>query len=278
MPHDQLPSNPFVRAVDLPDHAIHLATAALLIARDAYPDLDINRYLAELDEMAGGVRPRIEAATSPDEIIEILNRYLFDELGFIGNREDYYNPRNSFLNDVLDRRIGIPITLSVVYIEIGRRLGLPIYGIGLPGHFIVRFEGAEPAFIDPFNGGERLTEADCQQRLREIFGAPVAFRSEWLAPVSNRQILTRILYNLKGVYIRNEELERAIPVVEKILIVNPDTHRELRDLGSLHGMLGNYGEALIYLQQYLAHRPDAPDADAVRRHMKRLITQIARWN
>lgn len=278
MPHDQLPTNPFARAVDRPDHAIHLAEAALLIAQDEYPNLDIHQYLGTLEEMATIARLRIQGAKGPDEIIEALNSHLFVELGFTGNLEDYYNPRNSFLNDVLDRRTGIPITLSVVYIEIGRRLNLPIQGVGLPGHFIVRYDGAEPAFIDPFNGGERLTEVDCRQRLGEIFGAPIAFRSEWLAPVGNRQILTRILHNLKGIYIRKEELRRAIPVVEKILTLNPDAYEELRDLGSLHGMLGSYGEALIYLQQYLVHLPDAPDAEAVKRHMQRLVARIARWN
>ncbi|MFQ5856993.1 MAG: SirB1 family protein [Anaerolineae bacterium] len=278
MPHDQLTSNPFARAVDRPDSTIRLARAALLIAQDEYPSLDVDHYLAELDRMAETARPRIETAGGPDDIIEVLNDHLFSELGFVGNREDYYNPRNSFLNDVLERRTGIPITLSVVYIEVGRRLDLPIQGVGLPGHFIVRYDGAEPAFIDPFNAGERLTEADCRQRLDAIYGAPVAFRSEWLVPVSNRQILIRMLYNLKGIYVRNKDHRRAIPIVEKLLILNPDAHQELRDLGSLHGMLGNYGEALIYLQQYLVHRPDAPDGDTVQSHMKRLIAQIARWN
>ncbi|RME43993.1 MAG: hypothetical protein D6791_14230 [Chloroflexi bacterium] len=278
MPHDRPPSNPFARAIDRPDSLINLAQAALLIARDEYPDLDVDQYLTKLDEMSEMVRPRVETAGNSDEIIDVLNEYLIGELGFAGNHEDYYNPRNSFLNEVIDRRTGIPITLSVIYIELGRRLGLPIHGIGLPGHFIVRYDGASPAFIDPFNGGERLTEADCQQRLHEIFGGPVSLRSAWLVPVSNRQILTRILYNLKGIYVRDEEFRRAIPVVKKILILNPDAHQELRDLGSLHGMLGDYGEALIYLQQYLVHRPHAPDAEAVQSHMKRLMSQIARWN
>ena len=278
MPHDQLPHSPFARAVDRPDDAIDLARAALLIALDEYPTLDVDGYLAQLDQMAAAVRLRLEGAGAPDAIIGTLNGYLFDELGFSGNRLDYYNPRNSFLNDVLDLRTGIPITLSVVYIEIGRRLNLPIRGVGLPGHFIVRYDGARPAFIDPFNGGERLTEADCWERLHEIFGTPVAFRAEWLVPVGNRQILARLLYNLKGIYVRNKEHRRAVPVVEKILTLNPRAFQELRDLGSLHGMVGNYGEALIYLQQYLIHRPDAPDADAVQEHMKRLMTQIARWN
>lgn len=278
MPHDQLPSDPFARAVDRPDHTIDLARAALLIARDEYPELNIAHYLARLDEMAETVHPRVRIAGEPDEIIDALNDFLFQELHFVGNRTDYYNPRNSFLNDVLDRRTGIPITLSVVYIEVSRRLQLPVHGVGLPGHFIVRYEGAEPAFIDPFDGGERLTRQDCQRRLHQIFGAPVAFRDAWLDPVSNRQILTRILHNLKGAYVREEDFHRAIPVVEKILVLNPRAYAELRDLGSLHGLVGNYSDALIYLEQYLVHRPDAPDSDAVWSHMRRLMTQIARWN
>lgn len=278
MPHDQLPSDPFARAVARPDPAINLAEAALLIARAEYPDLDIDKYLGMLDQMAEAIRPQVGIASDPDEIIRILQSYLAGELGFAGNREDYYNPRNSFLNDVLERRTGIPITLSVVYIEVGRRLDLPIDGIGLPGHFIVRYNDAQPPFLDPFNHGERLTEADCRQRLREIYGAPVAFRSEWLESVSNRQILTRMLHNLKGIYVRQEDFKRAIPVVEKILVLNPDAYAELRDLGSLHGMAGNLSDALIYLQQYLVHEPSAPDVDKVRDQMRRLMSQIARWN
>ncbi len=278
MPHDQLPSDPFARAVHQPDRAIDLARAALLIARDQYPDLDIDHYVDKLDRMAEAVRLNIAAESNHNENAEILNRYLFDELGFAGNRQDYYNPHNSFLNYVLEHRTGIPITLSVVYIEVGRRLHLPIQGVGLPGHFIVRYDGATPAFIDPFNAGERLTEVDCQQRLHAIFGAPVAFRAEWLEPVGKRQILTRMLHNLKGIYVRREDFGRAIPIVEKILTLNPDAYTELRDLGSLHGMAGNYGDALIYLQQYLAHRPDAPDVDSVQSQMRRLTTRMARWN
>lgn len=279
MPHDQPSDDPFARAVNVADEAIDLARVALLIARDEYPDLDIQAYLTRLDTMAGQLAPRLQGITRAEDAIRILNAYLFDELGFRGNREDYYSPRNSFLNDVLDRRLGIPITLSLIYIEMGRRLGLPVRGVALPGHFIVRYDGAAPApFIDPFNRGARLTALDCHQRLMEIYGAPVAFRDEWLQPVGNRHILTRMLYNLKGIYVRRGDARRAIPVVRKLLLLNPDAHEELRDLGSLHGMQGNYGEALIYLQQYLVHRPDASDAEAVQSHMQRLIAQIARWN
>lgn len=278
MPHDQLPDDPFVRAIDRPDARIDVARAALLVARDEYPGLDVAGYLQRLRAMAETVRPRIERADGPDAAIDTLNDYLFGELGFTGNRDDYYDPRNSFLNEVIDRRTGIPITLSVVYMHVAHLAGLHIRGVSLPGHFIVRYEEADPKFIDPFNAGERLTETDCWHRLLEIFGTPIRFRREWLAPVGNRQILTRILYNLKSIYVRREQIQRAIPVVEKILALNPDAAQELRDLGSMHGMVGNYGDALIYLQQYLLHQPDASDAQTVQLHMKRLITRIARWN
>jgi regulator of sirC expression with transglutaminase-like and TPR domain len=276
--HDRLPEDPFVRAVDQPDSRIDLARAALLVARDEYPGLDVDGYLQRLQAMAEIVRPRISLTHDPDQAIDTLNEFVFRELGFTGNRDDYYNPRNSFLNQVIDRRTGIPITLSVVYMEIGHRVGLPLRGVSLPGHFIVRYAEAQPQFIDPFNAGERLTETDCWHRLLEIFGTPIKFRREWLEPVGNRQILTRMLYNLKSIYIRQEQIRRAIPVVEKILALNPDAAQELRDLGSMHGMLGNYGDALIYLQQYLVYQPDASDAQTVQIHMKRLLTRIARWN
>lgn len=278
MPHDQLPEDPFVRAVDQPDSRIDLARAALLVARDEYPDLDVEGYLQRLRDTAEALRPHIKLAGDPNQAIETLNEFVFGELGFTGNRDDYYDPRNSFLNEVIERRTGIPITLSVIYMELGHLVGLSIRGVSLPGHFIVRHEEAHPKFIDPFNGGERLTEIDCWHRLLEIFGTPIKFRREWLAPVSNRQILTRMLHNLKSIYVRREQIHRAIPVVEKILALNPDAAQELRDLGSMHGMLGNYGDALIYLQQYLVHQPDASDAQTVQIHMKRLMTRIARWN
>ena len=278
LPHDQAPTELFASAVDLPDHLINLADAALLIAQDAYPTLDRGHYLTVLDQMAEAVRARAPMPNTPDQMVDVINHYLFGELGFTGNRADYYNPRNSFLNDVIECRTGIPITLSLLYIEIGRRLGLPIHGIGLPGHFIVRYEGAEPAYIDPFNGGERLTAADCQHRLLQIFGTSVPLQATWLTPVTNRQILTRMLYNLKGIYVRQEVYQRAVAVVEKILVLNPDAYEEMRDLGSLHGLLGNFGDALIYLQRYLTYRPHAPDAEMVQTHIKRLASQIARWN
>jgi len=263
----------------VPDERIDLAKAALLIARDEYPNLDIPAYLHRLETMAAELAERLAGATDADTVIPTLNAYLFDELGFRGNQVDYYNPRNSFLNDVLDRRLGIPITLSLIYIELGRRLGLPIHGVALPGHFIVRFEGADPApFIDPFYRGARLTALDCHQRLMEVYGAPVAFQEKWLQPVGNRHILTRMLYNLKGIYVRKGDVQRAIRVVRKLLVLNPSIYEELRDLGSLLGMAGDYSEAVVRLQQYLAHRPDAPDADAVRGHIQRMIAQIARWN
>lgn len=279
MSHHQPLDDPFAEAVAVADEAIDLARAALLIARDEYPELDIWVYLSRLDGMADQVAPHLQDSTPTDEVIQTLNAYLFEELGFRGNREDYYDPRNSFLNDVLDRRLGIPITLSLVYIELGRRLGLPIRGVALPGHFIVRYEGATSApFIDPFNQGARLTPLECQQRLVEIYGTPVALRAEWLEPVGNRHILTRMLYNLKGIYVRQGDAQRAIPVVRKLLLLNPQAHEELRDLGSLHGMLGRYSTALMYFQRYLDARPDAPDAEAVRNHMEHMIAQIARWN
>src|SRR2546425_5827277 len=163
----------FAALLDLPDGAIDLGHASLLIAREEYPDLDIGSYLARLDEMAGEIRRRLKGKEGAKSQIAHLNRLLFEEMGFRGNREEYDDPRNSFLNDVLDRRVGIPITLSTVYLEVGRRIGCRLAGVAFPGHFLVRHTGREAMpdiLIDPFNRGQILTEKECQALLMGRYG------------------------------------------------------------------------------------------------------------
>ncbi|MCH8185196.1 MAG: transglutaminase family protein [Chloroflexi bacterium] len=197
---------------------IDLAQMALLIAAAEYPDLDVKEELRALDSLAAGASRSLGEETDPLARVNRLSEYLFDEVGFRGNREDYYDPRNSFLNEVLSRRLGIPITLSLVYIEVGKRLGVPLVGVGMPGHFMVRINsGEEGLMIDPFHRGILLSEKECAQRLQEVAGAGVPWDRSYLAPVSNRGLIERILLNLRGIYGRRHDQPRALRAAEWLL-------------------------------------------------------------
>ena len=232
----------FYREIQQPDANIDLAAAALYIAQEAYPQLDPQAYLNALDVMAAEAREHLPAENYPLKIIQALNRYLFDDLKFSGNSLDYYNPRNSFLNEVIDRRIGIPITLSLVYLEIAKRLDFPMAGVGMPGHFLIRPMFEEMAvFVDPFNQGEILFEEDCQARLQKMFEASVQMQSEFLQPIQSKLLLARILTNLKIIYLGREEIPKALGAIERILLLFPDNQRELRDRGLLYYHTGRVG-------------------------------------
>jgi regulator of sirC expression with transglutaminase-like and TPR domain len=239
-----------------------LAHAALFIARIEYPRLDIEPYLTELDRMGDAARRRIErhidqtGDASTLSCIRAFNGYLFDEMRFVGNRERYEDPRNSCLNEVLDRRTGIPITLSVVYMEVGRRAGLRIDGINFPGHFLVRCpDAADRAgggpIVDPFHGGALLSEHDCRRMLQKHVGTEVAFNKSLLAPATRPQIVVRMLLNLKRIYVHMRSFPQARDVTELLLAVTPSALSELRDRGLLAYHLNDVTGALRDLQTYL---------------------------
>jgi regulator of sirC expression with transglutaminase-like and TPR domain len=229
----------FTEAVSGPENRLDLGRAALFIAGEAYPGLDILRYIAKLEAMAAAVRPGVTTTDAPILKIEHLNTYLFEERGFRGNTQEYYDPRNSFLNDVIDRRLGIPITLSVVYMEVGRRVGMPLQGVGMPGHFILKYaDSEEDIYIDPFNRGRILSHEACEELLHDVYGEPVPFQETFLAPVSKKQILSRILMNLKAIYIQTKDYLRALSVVERQLIIQPDTEQEVKDRAALRHLIG----------------------------------------
>src|SRR3989454_12535336 len=200
-----------------------LARAAFAIARIAYPDLDPAPYLRQLDDLAAAVRPRLYPQASPEAAVTELAGYLFRECGFRGNREEYYDPRNSYLNDVLERRLGIPITLSVVLIETGARLGLPIEGVGFPGHFLVRLAGNRgPLLLDPFFGGREIGEQELLARYRAAAGADArALPPDALAPTGTPAILTRMLRNLLRVYLEQKDHAHALAAAELVLVLVP---------------------------------------------------------
>jgi regulator of sirC expression with transglutaminase-like and TPR domain len=228
----------FIEAVTGPENRLDLARAALLIASEQYPGLDILRYVAKLEVMAAAVRPAVTTTDDPTLKIEYLNAYLFEERGFRGNAEEYYDPRNSFLNDVVDRRLGIPITLSIVYMEVGRRVGMPLQGVGMPGHFIMQYaEPEEDIYIDPFNKGRILSRQACEELIQQLYGEPVPFQETFLAPVSKKQILARMLMNLKAIYIHTKDYLKALSVVERLLIIQPDAEQEMKDRAALRNLI-----------------------------------------
>jgi regulator of sirC expression with transglutaminase-like and TPR domain len=228
----------FVDAVSAAENRLDLGRTTLLIAGEEYPGLDILRYVAKLEAMAAAVRPGVSTTDDPLRKIQHLNRYLFEERGFRGNTQEYYDPRNSFLNDVLDRRLGIPITLSVVYMEVGRRVGVPLQGIGMPGHFIMKYADVEgDIYIDAFSKGRILSRSACEELLQDVFGEPVPFEETFLAPVSKKQILSRILMNLKAIYLHTKDYLKALSVVERQLIIQPNTEQEVKDRTALRNLI-----------------------------------------
>jgi regulator of sirC expression with transglutaminase-like and TPR domain len=263
----------FAEIVAAPDDQVDLAEAALLMARAEYPALDVDLYLRRMEDLAASVAER--GARDPLARVAALNGVLFEEEGFRGNVDDYYDPRNSFLNDVLDRRTGIPITLSTLYIEVGRRAGVAVFGVGLPGHFVVRAEGR---LVDPFHGGVFLTEADCQGRLDRIYGGRVKLDERMLAPCDRKAILARTLRNLKAIYAKAEDHARALAVVDLLIGLEPAALEERRDRALLYAALDCYGLAAGELEDYLREAGDVPGAGPLRQRAAELRARAARVN
>jgi regulator of sirC expression with transglutaminase-like and TPR domain len=264
----------FYQEINQPDAQINLAASALYIAQEEYPDLEVAAYLNALDVMATEVEERLPVERYPLRMLQSLNQYFYDDLGYTGNTSDYYDPRNSFLNDVIDRRTGIPITLSLVYLEVAGRLDFPMVGVNMPGHFLIRPEFQDAGiFVDTFNRGEILFEQDCEERLAQIYGRPVQLQPRFTEAVSSRQLLTRMLTNLKFIYLNRKDLSRALAAVERILLLFPDAPMELRDRGLLYYQLGYLSKASQDLEIYLAMLPNAADADAIRRLLEQLNSE-----
>ncbi len=259
------PRRRFKEAVDRPDHQVKLACAALLVACEEYPQLPVERYLARLDALAEEVKDRLSDESAPLLIFEELIETLFVRNGFRGNRDAYYDPRNSFLNDVLDRRKGIPLTLGIILLEVGWRLGLPLSGVNFPGHFLVRFEGEAVRFLaDPFDGGRLRFEDEAQELLDRVYGGMVRVRPAFLRTAGRRDMLVRLLTNLKGVYRNVDDHERALAAIERILVIHPTAPAEIRDRGTLLARMGRTDEALAQLEWYLDYAPEAADAERIR--------------
>jgi regulator of sirC expression with transglutaminase-like and TPR domain len=240
-----------------------------------------------VSKSASSEAPKLDA----QETISALNYVLFGELGLRGNRDDYYDPRNSFLNDVLDRGLGIPISLSVVYLEVARRIGFPVAGIGMPGHFLLKYGPAtetdsdgngpgadQEVLIDCFNQGDTLSPQDCQKRLNEIYAGEMDLRPEFLHPVNRRQILARMLNNLKTVYLSTRDFRKALTIADLMLVIRPHSAEDMKQRALLRYSLEMHNLAAEDLEEYLRISPNAEDADEVRKMFLSIRRMLAAMN
>lgn len=260
----------------------NLAEASLMLAQDIYPDIDVPTYLGQLDSIAAAIRKRLADDAFAEQKVIALNYYLFNEMRFSGNVEDYYDPRNSYLNEVIERRTGVPITLAILYLEIGRRLGLNLKGVSFPGHFLVKLAVKRGQLVlDPFIGGEAQSEADLRQRLAQVLPPAEVGHAQldrYLEPATPRQIVARLLRNLKNIYLHGGKLESALAVMQRMLLVMPESAEELRDRGLIYQQLDCFRPALSDLQNYLRRRPEASDAAEIHAKIVELRQAAARLN
>ena len=268
-----------MRVVQHPDAALDLARAALLVAAEADPRVDIDGQLHTLDTWAAELRRRLAPDWNNLQKLARLRSFVFEELGFQGDAKDYFSPSNSLLHEVIQRRRGVPLTLSIIFMELGWRIGIPFEGVGFPGHFLIRLTG-EPRdlVLDPFNHARTMHEEDCRRLLDEVTGGRLEFDDRLLASVSKRDMITRLLRNLKGAYLRADDDEGALAAVERLLLLSPDDHDEVRDRGLLLFRLRRHGAALDALTAYLKARPEAPDRDAVAQQVVALRQLLADLN
>lgn len=267
--------------LERPEDSICLAEAALLVAEAQYPGLDIENYLARIDGFARELRERLGDEAGHTERLGALNQYLFQELGFAPDTDNYYDPRNSFLNEVLERRRGIPLSLSIIYIAVGRRLGLDLRGVSFPGHFLVKcpVDGGM-VVLDPYHGGASLSLEDLQKRLREVRGGEVsrAILSEMLVSAAPREVMVRMLRNLKSIYLKAQQLNDALAVLEWLVPLAPGDHEEVRDRGVVYQELECFRAALADFERYVALEPKATDAEAIRGRIVEMQKLAARLN
>ena len=265
---------------EIEDERIDLVRAALTFARIEDPQLDIERYVRRIEELARRVTAKIQDPDEPTNIIASLNEVLFQEEMFRGNAVDYYSPRNSFLHDVLDRRLGIPITLALVYMEVARRVGFSLFGVGMPGHFLLKHYDVDgrSILIDAFERGSIVTEEDCRQKLNAIYSGQLALQPEFLLPVTRRQMLTRMLNNLRSIYLSHRDFRRAVQVVDLVLVIYPRSPEDVKQRAVLRYNLDDYRGALNDFDEYVKMSPEASDAEEIRQTALSLRRSMAMMN
>lgn len=272
--HPMVARERFRRIVELPDRMIDLTEAALVIALEEYPSLQLDQYLEQIDEWADAIRDRIEGSSDIERIVAEINHFLFEQEGFHGEADDYYDPRNTYLNEVLDRHAGLPIALSILYIEISRRVGIDMSGVSLPGRFLVKVAGPwGELLIDPFDEGRVLTSLECQLILDRVYGGGVRLSEHHLRATARRDVLARVLSHIKAIHLAKGEDERVIADIDRLLMIDRDDPYELRDHGLVAMKLHRYGEAIESLEAYLDRAPYADD----RRRVRDQIEYLRAW-
>lgn len=254
---------------------IPLDEIALLVAKDRYPHIELDDYRAQVDAFAKQARMRITGVLGGQARAESLSHYLFDEEGFRGNTLDYYNPSNSYLNDVLDQRSGIPISLSILYLAVGRRLDFPVVGIGCPGHFLVQYRGdSKSFFIDPFSHGKLLSKEACKKHFEDRYGDSLPFRPEFLEPSNNREILLRLLANLKVAHMLKKEFDQVLRILNQTLLFAPEEVQELRERGLIYYHMECFQAAEKDLKDYLVRVPNASDKHIIEKCLDDLRDKV----
>jgi regulator of sirC expression with transglutaminase-like and TPR domain len=258
---------------------LDLARAALLVAAEADPRLDVDGQLHTLESWASTLRQRLDPNWNNLQKLARLRSFVFEELGFRGDAKDYFSPNNSLLHQVMERRLGVPLTLSIIFMELGWRVGMPFEGVGFPGHFLVRLTGEErDLLLDPFNYGRMMQEEDCRHLLQEVTGGRLEFDDRLIASVSKRDMIARLLLNLKAAYLKANDDEGALAAVDRLLLLRPDDLDEVRDRGLLLYRLRRYGAALDALGTYLRERPNPPDQESVEQHVATLRQIVSSLN
>ncbi len=255
----------FREIASLPEPALDLVEASLVIALEDDPGLEIERYLQQVNEWSVAIRERLEGSRHVERIVESINRLLFEEEGFHGEDEDYYDPRSALLNETLDKHAGLPTALSILYIEISRRVGIEAAGVSLPGRFLVKFSGAfGQIVVDPFDGGRVLSTIELQKLLDAVYGGGVRLREHHLRSFSSKEILARELAHLKSAYLARHDLPRAAASIDRLLILDGNDPYELHDRATIAVQMHAYRQAIECFERYLALTPHADDLARVR--------------
>lgn len=263
--HPALARQRFREIAARPEEQLDLVEASLVISLEENPHLDVDHYLHQVGAWSGAVQSRLEGSTGIDRIVESINGLLFDEEGFRGENDDYYDPRSAMLNEALDRHAGLPITLSILYIELSRRVGVDAAGISLPGRFLVKFSGHfGQIFVDPFDGGRVLTTIEIQGLLDQMYGGGVRLREHHLRSFSRKEILGRELAQLKAAYLAQHDLERAAASVDRLLILDERDPYEIRDRAAIAVQMHAYRQAIDFFERYLELMPHAEDRARIR--------------
>jgi regulator of sirC expression with transglutaminase-like and TPR domain len=269
----------FVRLLSRPNADFDLVHAALLVAAESHPDLDVQSELRRIDTWAEELRQHVDPSFNNLQKLARLRNFAFEQLGFRGDANDYYSPSNSLLHEVMSRRRGIPLTLSILFLELGWRIGMPVEGVGFPGHFLVRLSGEEEdVILDPYRRGMIVHEEDQRRMLREFSGGRLEYDHGMVASVTKRDMIVRLLRNLKAAYLREADDANALLAVERLLVLFPDDPEEIRDRGLLRYRLHRYGAALADLGEYLRLRPEAADHAQIEAHAVTLRQIVAAMN